>query len=237
MTTVIKYFVKRLPSDSVPPRHVVPPDHEKILRDTFHLAPGGFLYSDPVINQTKIGEAIAAVYLTALLTRAGKAVGSTQSRFVSWEDIKNGNLIILGHNEANQWIDPLLKKYPFRLTPTEGARQRSIVNTHPVPGEKSEYKIAYSSGDIEGDQEYSLISMIPGLEGRRELLLVSGLNAQATQIATEYITRDDTLSQLLSRLKQSSPGHVGSWHFQAVLKTEVHDKVPVSATLVAVRIL
>jgi hypothetical protein len=237
MTTVIKYFEKPLPPDSVPLRHVVPPDHEKVLRDTFHLPAGGFLYSDPVINQTKIGEAIAAVYLTALLARAGTSVGTTQSRFVSWEDIKKGNLIILGHNEANQWIDPLLKKYPFHLTPTDEQRQRSIVNTHPATGEQPEYKIAYASRGIEGDQEYALISMIPGLEGGRELLLVSGLNAQATQIATEYLTRDDMLTQLLTRLKQSSPSHLGPWHFQAVLKTEVHDKVPVSATLVALRVL
>ncbi|HUS07883.1 MAG TPA: hypothetical protein VMZ52_16385 [Bryobacteraceae bacterium] len=237
MTTVVKYFDKPLPPDSVPPRHLVHPSHEKSLRDTFHLPPGGFLYSDPAINQTKIGEAIAAVYLTALLTRGGVSVLTTQSRFVSWEDVKKGNLILLGHSEANQWIDPLLKKYPFRLTTTNEARQRSIVNTHPAAGEQAEYQIAYSSGDTEGDQEYALISMIPGLEGGRELLLVSGLNAQATQIATEYITREDTLGQLLSRLKQSSQGHTGPWHFQAVLKTEVHDKVPVTATLVTVRAL
>ena len=237
MTTVIKYFAKSLPPASVPSRHLVHPDEEKALRDTFHLPPGGFLYSDPAINQTKIGEAIAAVSLTALLTQAGKPVATTQSRFMSWEDLKKGNLVILGHNEANPWIDPLLKKYPFRLTPTEEERQRSIVNTQPLPGEQPEYKIAYASRELEGDQEYALISMIPGLEAGTELLLISGLNAQATQVATEYITRNETLAQLLARMKQSAPRHTGPWHFQAVLKTEVHDKVPVNATLVALRVL
>jgi hypothetical protein len=237
MTAVIKYFRKPLPPDSIPSRHRVHPDEEKVLRDTFHLPAGGFLYSDPVINQNKIGEAIAAVSLTALLTQAGKSISTTQSRFTSWEDLKKGNLVLLGHNEANPWIDPLLKKYPFRLTPTEEDRQRSIVNTEPAPGEQPEYKIAYASRETEGDQEYALISMIPGLEAGTELLLISGLNAQATQVATEYITRNETLAQLLARMKQSAPRHSGPWHFQAVLKTEVHDKVPVNATLVALRVL
>jgi len=115
-----------------------------------------------------------------------------------WEEVRKGNLILLGHNEANEWLDRLLKKYPLRLTPTEEGRQRSILNTQPAPGEPPEYTISYSSGESDADQEYALISMIPGLEGVRQLALICGLNTQATQIArVSYVTTPPKSTRLL----------------------------------------
>lgn len=111
------------------------------------------------------------------------------------------------------------------------------MNTRPAPGEPSSYQIAYSGKESEGDQEYALVSMLPGVQGSQRLLLISGLNTMATQIATEYLTTESTLDQLLSKLREADPAHRGLWHFQAVLKTEVHDKVPMRASLVALRLL
>lgn len=79
--------------------------------------------------------------------------------------------------------------------------------------------------------------MIPGVERNKRLLLISGLNTQATQIATEFLTTKATLDLLLSKLRAANPNHQGPWHFQAVLKTDVHDKVPTKASLVALRLL
>lgn len=79
--------------------------------------------------------------------------------------------------------------------------------------------------------------MLPGLEGDRQLLLVNGLNTQATQVATEYLTKDSTLKELLARLRSADPQHVGPWRFQAVLKTEVYDKVPTRVSLVTIRVI
>jgi hypothetical protein len=133
-------------------------------------------------------------------------------------------------------MEPLLKAYPFRLVATSGARQRGIVNTSPSPDELAEYKINYSEAETEADEEYALISMIPGVAEGKKLLLINGLNTQATQMATEFMTNERTLSQLLERMKQAAPKHSGQWHFQAVLKTEVYDRVPTKATLVALRV-
>jgi len=195
------------------------------------------VYVSPAMAKSNTGEAIAAVNLTRLFSRAGGAVSVTQSRFLGWEDLRRDNLIVLGHSEANQWADRLLNKYPLQLAKTSESMARSIVNTRPAPGEPSSYQIAYSETEGEGDQEYALISMLPGVQGSQRLLLISGLNTQATQIATEYLTTESTLEQLLSKLRKADPAHRGLWHFQAVLKTEVHDKVPIKASLVALRLL
>lgn len=237
MTAVLKRFDEPVAPDTLPKRFAMHPTDEAVVRAVFKLAPGGRIYFTPVINQAKMGEAIAGVALTRFLVGAGKSVNATQSRFLSWEDLTRQNLILLGHNEANHWIDALLKKQPFYLAPTSPKEQRGIVNAHPAPGEMPVYRIAYSGEENDGDEEYALISMLPGLERDHPLLLISGLNTQATQMATQYLTREANLKELLGRLRASDPSHSGAWRFQAILKTEVHDKVPTSVSLITVRVL
>jgi hypothetical protein len=111
------------------------------------------------------------------------------------------------------------------------------VNTEPRAGEQPEYRISYSQDENDKDREYALISVIPGISRSRRLILINGLNAQATQAAAEYLTSESTAAELLARLKQVAPNHRGDWHFQAVLKTEVYDKVPSRSALVTVRVL
>lgn len=237
MTAVVKHFDQPVAPDALPKRSPMHPSDEAAFREVFRLPAGGHLYFTPVINQAKMGESIAGVSLARFFAAADKSVRVTQSRFLSWEDLTRQNLIILGHNEANQWIDPLLKKYPLRLASTSSREQRGIVNTQPAPGEKPFYRIAYSGEENDGDQEYALVSMLPGYKHDRPLLLINGLNTQATQMATEYLTQESTAQALLGRLKSADPRHSGPWRFQAVLKTEVHDKVPTSVSLTIVRIL
>jgi hypothetical protein len=79
--------------------------------------------------------------------------------------------------------------------------------------------------------------MLSGFEGEHPLLLISGLNTQATQMATEYLTKETTIKELIERLHTADPKHSGPWHFQAVLKTEVHDKVPTSVSLTTLRVV
>ncbi len=79
--------------------------------------------------------------------------------------------------------------------------------------------------------------MLPGFESGHPMLLINGLNTQATQMATEYLTKEATLKELLGRLRAAAPRHSGPWRFQAVLKTEVNDKVPTRVSLITVRVL
>jgi hypothetical protein len=237
LTAVIKHLPVPHPDGVLPRRLRLRGEAEQWIREEFRLPPGGYLYFAPAKSQGKMGEAIGAVHLANLFARAGVAVHTTQSRFLTWEDLRSQNLILLGHNEANAWVDPLLESYPFRLTATHGARQRAIVNTQPAPGEPRDYFIAYSDASGDRAEEFALVSMLPGVDGRRKLLLVNGLNTQATQAAIEYLTSPSRLSELLQMLRRQAPGHNRPWHFQLVLRTQVRDKVPTRATPVALRLI
>ncbi len=237
MTAVVQHFDQPLAPGPAPRRLRATALEEKLLRETFQIPAGGQLYLTPSRVNAKLGESLSSVLLTAFLTRAGTPVRATQSRFLTWDELRKENLILLGHNEANPWIDPLLKKYVLRLGERRSENLRYILNTSPAPGEQAEYRVQYSENEAEPTQEYALVSMLPGIDAGKRLLLINGLNAQATQMAAEFLTDPKRLEELTRRLRQLAPRHEGAWSFQFVLRTEVRDKTPVAAEIVALRLV
>ena len=237
MTAVVKQFALPLPPDSDPPRFSVPKGLDQAFRDRLGLGPDGYLYLSPTIGETKSGESLGAVQLANLFAAHRMPVRATTSALLTWEDFRQRNLILFGHNEQNSWIDPLLEEYPLQLQATAGELQRRIVNTKPETGEPDYYQIDYPSKGSESTIEYALVSMLPGTDGLHELLLVSGLNTQATLMAIEFLTNEERAAQLVSELQRQAPGHAGPWHFQLVLRAEVREKVPTGAAIELTRVL
>lgn len=235
MTAVVKHYPE---AGSLLPGHLaVSASQDRSFRDTFNLPAGGNLSLYPSRVNTKVGESIGAGLLGVFFTRASVPVRFTQSRLVTWDDLRTQDSILLGHNEGNPWLDPLLMKYPFRLGPSR-ARRRAIINTAPAPGEPAEYQVGQLDGQNAPTQEFALVSMLPGLDSRRHLLLINGLNTQATQMATELLTDPDRLAQLLTRLQIAAPSHQGDWNFQVIIKTEVRDKIATTGPdIIALRVL
>ncbi|MGH9719737.1 MAG: hypothetical protein ACRD8O_05960, partial [Bryobacteraceae bacterium] len=153
LTAVIKHVPELLAPNSQPPRQLLSPEQDKLFRSVVPLPPGGHLYFAPAISQAKMGEAVAAVHLTSMFASAGKRIRATQSRFISWEDLTRENIILLGHSEANPWLDRILKNHPFQLTTTTRDKQRAIVNSQPEPGQPSEYQIRYGDESVIATEE------------------------------------------------------------------------------------
>jgi hypothetical protein len=189
----------------------------------------------PTLTDTKGGESVGAVQLAALFASRGLPVRATTAALLAWEDFRQRNLILLGHNEQNSWMDPLLENYPLQLRATAPDTQRRIVNTKPKPGERDHYEIDYSTETDESTTEYALVSMLPGTDGLHQLLLVSGLNTQATLMAIEFLTTEERAEQLVSELREEEPDHVGPWHFQVVLSANVRDLVATGGSIELVR--
>jgi hypothetical protein len=237
ITAVVKQFSSRVPDNVVPPRLLMRPEEADHFRKWLHLPDGGYLYMSPALSQAKMGEALGSVRLAALFAGQQLPVHTTQSRFLSWDDFRTTNLVLLGHDEANRWLDPILAKLPLRLAATEGDKPRRILDLKAKPGESSEYRIGYSAEDDQPTQDYALISMLNGMDGRHQLLLVNGLNTQGTQTGLEFLSDASTAKALLTKLDQAAPNHQGPWIFQAVVRAEVRDKVPTRTELLVIRVL
>lgn len=239
MTAVVKQFPFSLAPDpeADPPPILVTPDQANQFRDYFQLPAGGHFVLFPAKSQSKTGEALGSVTLTSMLTRAGVRVRATQSRFLSWENFRDQNLILLGHDEANRWLDPILDSLPIRMATNNGEKARHILDTTYGTKSSREYYLQKPSGSDRASLDYALVSMIPGVDGRHQLLLINGLNTEGTQIAMEYLCDPRSVRNLISRLRAADPKHHGSWRFQMVLRTEVRDQVPTEGVLLNVKVL
>ncbi len=219
------------------PEHFRPDaEAERGLRQFFGFPPGGYLFYRPSELKTGVAESIAAVNLAQMFGRFGVPVRSKESRLLNWGDLRNGNFILLGHNEANPWVDKLLHAYPFRLGDSLGIR-RHIENTKPAAGEKPTYFKEAAATSVDPVVEYGLISMLPGVDDRHLLLLVTGLDGQASQMASEFLSQPARLEQVVGRLRSAAPAHRGPWHFQFVLRAEVRERLATRADIVALRVL
>jgi len=237
ITAVVKQFPAPLPPNSQPLRIPVTPQQAGQFRQALDLPPGGFIYLSPAISQSKTGETMGSIKLATMLTRVGVPVRATQSRFLSWDDFRGQNLILLGHDEANRWLDPILNRLSIHLAVSEGDKHRRIVDTAPAPGQSSEYSIQFANSRNQVSIDYALVSMLNGIDGRHKLLLVNGLNTEGTQAALEYLSDPATLQILLAALRKAAPNHRGAWQFQLILSTEVRDYVPTRPDLLVLRVL
>ena len=210
-------------------------DEAERIRQQFHLPAGGYFYMNPALAHAKMGEALGSIPLTAMFTKAGVAVRATQSRYLNWQDFRNQNLILLGHDEANQWLDPILSSLPFRLARTTTDKPRRIVITEPRPGERAEYYPDYSKGLDPPAEDYALISLLSGIDGHHGLALINGVNMEGTMMALEYLTEPVNLRALETELRKAGPQHTGPWHFQVILHSELRDGVPTGIELVTLR--
>ena len=237
LTGVVKRFELPLVPDNVPSPLELTGEMERRFRQRLEIPGGGNLYIWPTVTSAKTGEALGAVPLSALFAAKGMRPRATLSRLLTWEAFRHENIIALGHSEQNHVVGPLLEKYALHLTETDGERDRRIVNAAPAGDEPPYYEIQYAEEDDGATLEYVLISMLPGLDDGRELLLVSGLNTQATLVGIEFLTDPELARALLDGLYERAPDHRGPWRFQAVLSAEVRDKEPTGSEIELIRVL
>jgi hypothetical protein len=140
------------------------------------------------------------------------------------------------HTGINRWVSLLLEKRPFQLAAPNKELARRIVNTAPQPGEPDVFVRAEADQPGRIDEMVALISMLPGLDPQKELLLINGIDAPATDMAAEFLTNPETLAHLTERLRAAAP-QARHPHFQLVLRADVRENVPTRAVIVALRIL
>ena len=75
--------------------------------------------------------------------------------------------------------------------------------------------------------------LVPGLAPERSVLILAGTTTFGTQAAAEYVSRQDSVEDLLTRITGSKVGALKP--FEAVLRIKVARGVPVEAELIAVR--
>src|SRR6202035_5758745 len=127
---------------------------------------------------------------------------------------------------------PESKKFIFQRLSTGPRRgDLAILNVHPQPGELAAAVASPSTSPL--TEDYAIIALMPGLNPARSVMILAGTTTFGTQGAVEFVSRENSVADLLSRLSATKTGDVRP--FEALLRVKVARGVPVETELVAVR--
>ena len=210
--------------------HEIPKSSLPEFRDTIHFRElKRFIFVPSLTDFTAVGETLGVVRLCEMFFKASDPCKVQPSRLVNFEEIKNGNAILLGGSQ--NWSGRV-------FLDVEGFHMQSgvILNRQPKPGEKPVYRPEFDPVTNQLTRDYALVLMLPNERRDRRVLLIYGIYTQGSQAAIEFLTNPERMSELRQELLQASPDHkTVPAYFQALLTTTVENAVPGNASIVAVR--
>ena len=202
----------------------------------------GMRYFDPKrdsISQiwdhyTGVGEVLAIHELDQVFGGLRRKICVKRGSLFSLDDAKNNDLIFVGSPSENLTLSdlPSMREFVFqRLNDGPRKGDLAIVNTRPQSGEPKAFLASPSGMPI--TEDYAVVALMPGLNPARSLMVLAGTTTFGTQAAVEFVSRQSSVEELLSKLSASSPGDVKP--FEAVVKVKIALGVPVGMELQAVR--
>ena len=210
--------------------HEIPKSSLPEFRDTIHFRElKRFVFVPSLTDFTAVGETLGVVRLCEMFFRAGDPCKVQPSRLVNFEEIKNGNAILLGGSQS--WSGRVfLEEQGFQL------QSGVILNRKPQPGEKPTYRPEFDPVTNQLTRDYALILMLPNERKDRRVLLIYGIYTQGSQAAIEFLTNPERMAELRQTVLAASPDHkVLPPYFQVLLTTTVENAVPGNTSIVAVR--
>jgi len=185
-------------------------------------------------HYTGVGEVLAIHQLDRIFYLFNRQARVKRGALFSLDDAKNNDLIFVGSPSENlTLIDlPGTREFIFqRLDSGPRKGDLAVRNVHPQPGEESSYPATPANQPTVDD--YAVVALLPGLDPSRSILILAGDSTFGTQAAVEYVCSEDSLKELLQRLKVSKPADLK--FFEALLHVKIAHGVPVATDLVAVR--
>jgi hypothetical protein len=185
-------------------------------------------------HYTGVGEVLAMHALDQVFDSLHHPIRVKRGSLFSLDDAENDNLIFIGSPAENLTLRdlPSTREFIFqRLTSGPRKGDLAIINVHPQSAEPSEFLGTASTLPL--DEDYAIIGFVPGLNPARSIMILAGTTTLGTEAAVEYVCRENSLEDLLSRLGSSGAGELKP--FEAVLHVTVKRGVPVQSNLVTVR--
>lgn len=152
------------------------------------------------------------------------ALKLASARSYTAESIKADNVILIGGRESNPWVDLYRDRMNFFLDYDPSIQRSFIVNHKPQPGEEAVYETRRDP-----NRSYSVVSFLPNLTDGRYVLIISGVDSQATRAAGDFITSPEGLAQIRQRMPT---GHFPYFEFvlasSRLVGTTLHTEIVAS---------
>jgi hypothetical protein len=185
-------------------------------------------------HYTGVGEVLAIHQLDYVFFLFSRQLRVKRGALFSLDDAKNNDLIFVGSPSENLTLAdiPGTREFIFqRLDAGPRKGDLAVLNVHPLAGEPKLFLATPANQPT--IEDYAVVSLLPGLDPSRSILILAGNSTFGTQAAVEYVCREDSLKELLRRLNVSKSGDLKP--FEALLHVKIAHGVPVTTDLVSVR--
>ena len=157
-------------------------------------------------HYTGVGEVLAIHQLDRAFEMLNRPLRVKRGALFSLDDAKNNDLIFVGSPSENLTLldIPGTRDFVFqRLDSGPRKGDLAVVNVHTLPGEQKFFLGTPANQPTTDD--YAIVSLLPGLDPSRSILILAGATTFGTQAAVEYVCREDDLKTLLQHLNVSRP--------------------------------
>jgi len=179
---------------------------------------------------TSIVDLEAAVRLAEIAQSLQSSLQVRYARDLRPNDLKSGNVILVGAFEANPWVELFERNMNFLLQNDYRAKVFSVINKSPKGDEPTRWDSRLNDPQ---HRVYGVVAFVPNLSGHGNALLVEGTSMAGTEAAWDFVSDDSELLPFLKRI-QRPDGEVP--HFELLLGTQNMSSSAVHSTVLAWRI-
>ena len=176
-------------------------------------------------DYTGMGEAVTAYYVGRLMQSLQRPVRLTQGRFLSWDHVQKGDLILLGGPQINDWTYENIVKSNFNFD------DNGIENVKPLPGEQKNYVTHAKAGAV---TDYGIVRMATSPYGFN-MLLMAGCSSAGTAGVGEFFANPEKMKSVYNRMRAAAPGKPFPANWEILIQVNVRDALPVETTAIAIR--
>ena len=178
---------------------------------------------------TSIVDLEAAKSLSLMAQSAQSKLEVRYARDVRPNDLKQGNVILVGAAEANPWVELFEHNMNFVFFNDRVGKTFSVINREPRGGEPRQWDSHYT--DVQ-HRVYAVVAFLPNLGGNGNALILEGTSMAGTESAWDFVSDDSQLLPFLKRIQRAN-GTVP--HFELVLGTNNMSGSAVKNTVLAWR--
>ncbi len=201
----------------------------KTLYDGAPTSPEDWLLSLGNRRYTSIVDLEASLRLAELARGAGSELQVRYARDLRPNDLKTGNVILMGAAESNPWVELFERNMNFAFVDDYKKGVFTVVNRAPRPGEPAHWDSVWNDPQR---RVYGLVAYLPNLAGDGNALILEGTSMSGTEGARDFAMDDSQLLPFLQKIKR--PDGVIP-HFEVLLGTQNMSASAVRSSLLAWR--
>lgn len=179
---------------------------------------------------TSIVDMEASLKLAQLARAANSELQVRYARDLRPNDLKMGNVILMGAAESNPWVELFERNMNFAFVDDYKHGVFSVLNRTPRGTEPARWNSVWNDPQR---RVYGLVAYVPNLAGDGNALILEGTSMSGTEGAWDFVMDDSQLLPFLQRI-QRPDGAVP--HFEVLLGTQNMSASAVRSSVLAWRI-